>query len=223
MRKHFLLLAALLFSAGMAYSQKKIEVSESSENIGGGRNNALTVMIYHEDVDAIEKAWKSRMKDLGGKNDTKNGEIFSDECKSKDMGANTFDVYAKFVPVKGEGVKLIVGVDLGGAFLSSSGHGAQYKVFKQIVYDFAMKNTKDKLAAAAKVEEEKLDDLNKEQKKLESDNTELKEDIEEYKKKIAEAEQKIKENEVAQEAKKKEIEAQQKVTEVAKEKLNGVK
>ncbi|HRE97646.1 MAG TPA: hypothetical protein PK637_12835, partial [Flavobacteriales bacterium] len=66
MKQFSFLLAFALCVSGLN-AQKKVEVRESNEKIGGGSNNALTVMIYIDDKDAVEKAWKSKMKDLGAK------------------------------------------------------------------------------------------------------------------------------------------------------------
>lgn len=221
MKQFSFLLAFALCVSGLN-AQKKVEVRESNEKIGGGSNNALTVMIYIDDKDAVEKAWKSKMKDLGAKVSTKE-DMFGDDAKTKAMGPNTFDMYARAEVVKGEGIKLIVAVDLGGAFMSSSKHSDQYKVFRDILYEFAVKLTKDHLADNAAVEEKKLSKLEDQQKDLEKDNKDLKGDIEDYKKKIAEAEDKIKKNEEEQKKKKSEIDEQKKTTEAAKQKLNAVK
>lgn len=221
MKKH-ILITALSVLALNVFAQKKIEVRESNEKIGNGNNNTLSVMIYVEDADLVEKAWKSKLKDMDAKVSTKDG-IFGDDAQLKAMGPNTFDVYSRVEVVKGEGIKLIVGVDLGGAYLSSSQHSEQFKVFKGILYEFAVKITKDKIGDELSVQEKALDKLNDQQKDLEKENKDLKNDIEDYKKKIAEAEDKIKKNEENQKTKKSEIEAQQKVVGGVKEKLNAVK
>lgn len=221
MKKLLLLATAALFSVSV-FAQKKIEVRESNEKIGGGNHNALVVMIYVDDKGDVEKAWKSKLKDMDAKVSSKD-DIFADEAKLKAMGPNTFDVYSRAEMVKGEGVKLIVGVDLGGAFMSSSQHSGQFKVFKELLYEFAVKLTKEKIGAEVAAQEKALEKLEDQQKSLEKENSDLKSDIENYKKKIAEAEDKIKKNEGDQKTKKGEIEAQQKVVATVKEKMNAVK
>lgn len=220
--KRLLLLALMATFTTPLFSQKKIEVRESNEKIGGGSHNALSVMIYVEDKDLVEKAWKSKLKDMDAKVSSKD-ELFADEAKLKAMGPNTFDVYSRFEVVKGEGVRLIVGVDLGGAYLSSSQHGEQFKVFKELMHEFAVKVTKDKIGDEVATQEKALEKLEDQQKDLEGENKDLKGDIEDYKKKIAEAEEKIKKNEENQKTKKGEIEAQKKVVATVKEKMNAVK
>lgn len=205
-----------------AVGQKKIEVRESNENIGGGSHNALTVMIYIEDQDYVEKQWKSKLKDMNGKVSSKK-EIFADDCSVKAMGENTFDVYSRVEIVKGEGVKLIVGVDLGGAYLSSREHGEQFKYIKEVVHQFAIDVTKKKIGDELHDQEKVLSKIEGEQKDLEKDNSSLKSDIESYKEKIKKAEADIKTNEENQKKKKEEIEAQKKVVEAVKAKLSSIK
>lgn len=214
--------AILFFAAFTPGDVKKVEVRESNEKIGNGSNNTLSVLIYIEDQDKVEKAWKSKLKDIGGKISTKT-DIFADDCSMKAMGKNTFDVYSRTEVVKGEGVRLIVGVDLGGAYLNSKDHSEQFKVFKNFIYDFAIEIMKNNVGDELKAQEKTLSSLESDQKSLEKDNSNLKSDIEDYKKKIQKAEEDVKKNEEAQKKKKEEIAAQAKVVESVKQKLNAIK
>jgi hypothetical protein len=135
----------LLLNPLFVFSQKSINVKERSENIGGGNNNCLVVTIYEAKQSEIEKAWKSELKKLDGKVSDKK-EIFADDAKMKSMGDNTFDLYSKVVKVKDDEHELWVGVDLGGAFLSSSQHSSQYKAMKDFVYVFALNTSKEAMA-----------------------------------------------------------------------------
>lgn len=221
MRKILTLLFVLSFT--VSFAQQKIQVSESSENIGGGSHNAMVVTIYGASVDDVEKAWKGRMKKWNGKVSKSGGEYFADDCRLKKMGDNTFDVYARAEQDGENDVKLIVGVDLGGAYMSSGQHGEQFKLLKEEVYDFAVETTKEIIGNELKAEEKTLKGLEKEQKDLEKENEKLHKDIEDYKKKIAEAEKAIEENKEAQGTKKEEIAAQGKVVKAVEDKLKAVK
>ena len=200
---------------------QKIQVSESSENIGGGSNNALVVTIYETDADEIEKEWKSLMKGYDAKVSSKDG-IFADNALIKSMGPNTMDIYAKTVKVKDKEVKLVVGFDLGGAYLSSSKHGDQYKEAKKIVHDFAVKMTKEGIGGQMKAAEKVLDKLTDQQKDLVKDQEGLQKDIEDYKAKIKKAEDDIVKNKSEQEKKKQEVEAQKKVVDAISQKQKAV-
>lgn len=211
----------LCFSA--SFAQQKIQVNESNENIGGAGHNALVVTIPGASLDDVEKAWKGQVKKMGGKMSKSKGEYFGDNCKLKAMGDNTFDVYSRAEKDGDDAVKLIVGVDLGGAFLSSSAHADQFKIIKEEMYDFAVNTSKDIIAGELKMEEKNLEKLEKEQKDLEKEKSKLEKDIEDYKKKIAQAEEDIKTNEENQGKKKEEIGEQKKVVKTVEEKMKAVK
>ncbi len=221
MKKIFTLIALATF--GISALAQKIEVRESSENIGGGSNNSLTVNVTAKSKGDVEEAMRSFFKDLDGKTSSSKGEFKGDDCKIKAMGENTFDIYGKVEEVKGEGFKMIISVDLGGAFMSSSQHKDQFKIIKDKVYDLAVKIQKDAIGSDLKDAEKLLEKMEDQQKDLEKDKKNLEGDIEDYKKKIAEAEKKIKENESGQEKKKEEIGGQKKVVEEVKKKMEGVK
>lgn len=221
MKKIFTLMAMLGFAVSTI--AQKIEVRESSENIGGGNNNALTVTIVAKDKDDVQDAMRSFFKDLNGKTSSSKGEYKGDDCKIKAMGENTFDIYGKVEEVKGEGFKMIIAVDLGGAFMSSSQHKDQFKIIKEKVYELAVKIQKDAIGHDLKDAEKLLEKMEDKQKDLEKDKKNLEEDIEDYKKKIKDAEEKIKENTSEQEKQKEQIGEQKKVVEEVKKKMEAVK
>lgn len=226
MKKAFTLFAAVLVTLGA--NAQKIDVRETNEKIGDGSHNALVVTIYQASADEIESKWKSKMKDLDGKVSTKDG-VFADNATLKSNGNNPVDIYMRTEKGKEGETRMIVGVDMGGAWMTSSQHGEQFREMKNIVNDFAIKMTKDGLAGITKTEEKKLDKLKDEQKDLVKEQENLKKDIEdykakieEYKAKIAKAEGEIDKNKSAQEKKKSEVEAQQKVFEAAQTKEKAV-
>lgn len=216
------ILGSLFFIAFVGYaSAQEIKVKESKENIADERNPVLTVLIYEANESDVEKAWKALMKDYNAKVNNKS-EIFADNASISDISSNLVDVYA-FTKKDDEGVKLVVGFDLGGAFVSSSTHAAEYKAAEKIVRNFAFELSK-------KAIEEKLDDAEDLKKQMEGElsslkkkNEKLHSDIEDYKKKIVDAEESIVINEKDQETKTKEIEDQTKVVESVQKKLNDIK
>lgn len=221
MKKIFTLAVALFIGANL-YAQK-IKVDESSENIGSGSNNAFTVTIYDAKPDEIEKEWRSMMKRWNAKTDKKDGDLFGDNAKITSInGNNTIDIYAKAVQGKENEVKFIVAFDLGGAFLSSSKQGSAAKEAKQIVYDFAMKMTKEAIAGQLKAAEKVLNKKNDDQKGLEKEKEKLEKNIEDCKEKIKKAEDEIVKNKSEQEKTKQEIEVQKKVVEEIQKKENAV-
>lgn len=222
MKTKILLLALCVFQLPL-FAQKKIEVRESNENIGGGSHNSLSVVVAAKDKDDVEDAIRSFMKSMDAKTSTEKGELYGEKAKTKAMGEKYFYIWGKVEEVKGEGFKMTIGIDLGGAWLNSGEHKDQFKYMKEKVYELAVKIQKDAIGEDLKAAEKLLEKQENEQKDLEKDNKDYKEDIEDYKKKIAEAEEKIKKNEEDQKKKKEEIEAQKKVVKEVQEKMSAVK
>ncbi len=225
----------LSFCAAFTFAQNyNIEVTESNESVGTGSNNALVVVIYDADLETVEKEWKSRVKDFNTEKTTLSKHtLFADNATIKEMGNNTVDIYTNFSEKKdGEKktVRMVVGFDLGGAYLSSSQHKDKFEVAKKIIKDFAVKMTKEAVEEQVKIANKALDKLNDKQKDLEKGKKEMEENIVDDKEKIKKAEEDIKKNEEniktnekQQEEQKKLIEAQKKVVEDIRKKLDAVK
>lgn len=218
-----ILTLAIAVAAAISANAQKIKVKESSENIGGGSHNALTVTLYEINPSDAEDAFRSYMKKYDGKRSSKDGAIFVDHALVKDISNNTIDIYGKAQGKKGDPeITFVIAFDLGGAFLNSSDHKDQYKVAEKIVKDFAVSATKDaisdKLKAAQKIESNLEDD----QKSLEKENKRLNSDIDDYKNKISKAEQDIATNKTNQDKKKTDIEAQKKIVDDIDKKLKSV-
>lgn len=204
-----------------AMAQDKIEVKESVEKIGEGHNNALTVMIYEaEDKDVI-KAWKQLMKNYDCKTSGRN-DIFADDATIPSISTNTIDVYAS-ISKKGDGIMLVVGFNLGGAYLNSSEHGAAYKAAEKIIYDFAVSITKNAINDKIDKQEKELKKLENEYDELTKEKERLESTIEKCKEKIKEAEEGIKTNIKEQEKTTEAIENQKNNVVSTKEKLKNVK
>jgi len=122
-----------------SFAQRKIKVHEENEKIGSGTNNALVATIYESNKDNIEKAWKKLMKDYGAKANMKK-EIFADDATIKDLSSNTCDLFAFVRKVSDDEFEIVVGVDMGGAYLSSSEHSSKYKTMEKILKDFAVQS-----------------------------------------------------------------------------------
>jgi hypothetical protein len=213
------LLTLLLFVTSIAFGQRKIKVHEERESIGSGTNNALVAIIYESTVNDIEKAWKKLMKDYNAKVTMKK-EIFADDATIKDLSSNSVDIYS-FVRKAGDNeFEIVVAVDLGGAYLSSSEHSSKYKTMERIVKDFAVQTTLDAIKEKQKAAQKILDGFTKDQENLVKGKEHLEKQIEDYKSKITTAENDIEKNKTAQAEKEKEIENQKKIVEeiTAKEK-----
>ena len=202
MKRILLLLAAAVSSSAMAQT---LTVTEKVEAIDGVSRNALSVMIPDAETDDVKKAWKKQLKDLKGKVNDKTV-IFGDDCKSKEMGENTFDVYSVVEEATDAGVRLVVAFDLGGAYLSTADHPAKYPAAEQIVKGFAVEQTKAVVREEIEVSAKILKTFEKDFSGLEKDKSGLEKDIADYEKKIEEAKADIEKNLAAQANKKTEIE-----------------
>ncbi len=212
-----ILLIAIILSSYTAYSQSKIKVEEKNKD----GHKVMVTTIYEASKADVEKAWRSKMKNMGCK--ISQGGLFADDCKWSKIGDNTFDVYCKLNNGDDNSIQMEVAVDLGGTYLSSSSHASQFKAMKNLLYDFAVETTRNAIGDQLKEAESLLSTYEKEQKKLIKRNEKLHELIEECKEKITQAEADIKENETNQDDKIKQIEEQTKVVEEVKIKLNATK
>ncbi len=221
MKRLTLTLSAVVVTA-FCFGQK-VEVTEGGQSIGGGSNNALSVVVYGAKASDVEHDIKSFMKKHKAKFSSKKGELFGDDAVVKEFGDNTCDIYAKVIPEGKEDVKLIVAFDLGGAFLSSSQHSKQFAAAKNMIRKIGVDGTKAAVGAVVKEEEKTLEKLNKEQEDLVKNKEKLEKDIEQWKKDIENAEKEIEENKKSQEEKAKEIGSQEKVVEEVKKKMESIK
>ena len=195
-----------------SFAQRKIKVHEENEKIGSGTNNALVATIYESNKDNIEKAWKKLMKDYGAKVNMKK-EIFADDATIKDLSSNTCDLFAFVRKVSDDEFEIVVGVDMGGAYLSSSEHSSKYKTMEKILKDFAVQTSVDAIKEKHKAAQKVLDALTKEKDDLTKEKERAEKQIEDYKSKIANAEKNIETNKTSQADKEKEIESQKKIVE----------
>ena len=203
-------LIVLLFVTTLAFGQRKIKVHEENEKFSTGNKNALVATVYESTPDDIEKAWKKLMKDYDAKMTMKK-EMFADDASIKDLSPNTCDVYAFVRKISDEENEIVVGVDLGGAYLSSSEHSSKYKIMQRIIYDFAVQTSIEAIKEKQKDAEKVLSGIVKAKEDLIKENERLAKDIEDYKNKITKAEGDIEKNKSLATDKDKEIENQQKI------------
>lgn len=200
-------------------SSQRISIKQRNETLGNGNNPAIVATIFEADASDIEKEWKSLMKSYDAKV-TMGGEIFADNAKFKGFD-NTCDVYARIKNINDKEKELMIAIDLGGIYLSDN--HPQFKKIENLVYEFAVKITKDAIQAQLKDAEKNQKRLQKEQERLSEDKVQLEKDIENYKNKITSAKKEIEENLKAQEAKKQEIELQKKLLTEISDKFEKVK
>ena len=146
----------------------------------------------------------------------------ADNVVIKELGNNTNDVYYKVEKVTETEHKLIIAVNLGGAFMNANDHSAQTTFYKKLLKDFAIKCSKDAIADELKSATKILSKMEGTQHDLEKEQDGLKKDIENYKGKIKRAEEDITKNTSDQGKKKSEIEGQKKIVDAINKKKEAV-
>ena len=198
-----------------AFAQIKVEGKNVNVN---GNHDGFYVTIPYGDKKMIEKELKDELKSWKGSYKNKDF-IFVDDCKLKEMGKNTFDVYAKVEDIADGGATVSLAIDLGGAFLNSGEHAAQFKIIEKRLYAFGVKAAKNVVEQDVKAEEKILKEREKELEDLKKAKEQSEKDIKDFQEKIRKAEEDIKKNETDQQDKEKEIATQkEKVQEVIKKK-----
>lgn len=200
----------------------QVKVEEKSLSIDGSKNG-FYISIPYGNLKQIEASLKDELKDWKGKFSSKGGTYFVDDCSLKDMGDNTFDVYAKIEENDKGGAFVSLAIDLGGAFLNSRDHGVQWKAMTTRLTAFGVKAAKSVIDEEIKVEEDILKTKQKELSDLESEQAKKEKEIEDYKKKIADNEKAIEEGKKSQETKKGEIKEQETKVKVVNDKKAAIK
>ena len=214
----------LLFLLGLStFSQA--QVRESQRKMSQGTHAALVLSIPDVEDKFIRDLWSDYIKDFYDtktKRNRKTKEYFSDNAEIVALGGNNpVDLYATFEEDKDD-VEMNVWIDLGGAFLNSTDHPDRFKEAEKIMMRFALEVAKETTKVELEEQEEMLEDLEDDLKKLKKNNDRYHKAIENAKKKIAEAEDDIVENEKEQEAMVKKIAEQMKAVEAVKKKLNDL-
>ena len=218
--KKIFIISSLIISF-TTFSQS-ISVKESNEKFSTGPQNAATTTILENNLNDVLSEWKKVLRDFKNeKVKDDNNEVFADNIIIKEWGNNPVDIYTKFEENKSsKTVKMMVAVDLGGAYLTSGTDKSKYNFIEKLVKDFAVKQTKAPLEEAVKDSEKLLAKHEDKQKDLEKDNKNLNNDIIDYKSKIGRAETDViaKDGELTK--KKAEIAIQKKVVEASSGAVN---
>ena len=186
-----IVLIFILFAFENSFSQSEIIVTESIQNFLLGDKNSMLVNVPYGDAVVIEKQLKKEFKSWGGSFYVNRGEYTLVQGKNSVLGTGTINAYAKIkADVNGE-INVVFTFDLGGVFLSSIEHAAQYKGMSKILIDFAMEASLKSLDHQESLQKEKLSYTKKNLKLLEKEKDKLTQDIHEYKNFIFSAEKSL--------------------------------
>ena len=184
--KLFTFILLIHISISFSFSQK-VSLDERNATFNVGSRNALLVTIPYSNSDFIEKKIKEEVKNWGGKNSSSKGEYTTTQSQIKELGEKPFDSFVKIVDAKEGMITVAFAFDLGGAFLSSSAHSAQYSAISKKIKDFSLSTSKEFVNEELKENQSILKANQKEQESLVKDKTSLENSIVDYKKKIDEA------------------------------------
>lgn len=219
--KRVLLLVSIILNQ-TAHAQQLVEITESTQTFSTGNHNAMSLVVNNAKVDDVTKGWADVLKAWKCKPKGKQ-EWLAKDCKAKTMGERPFYVQSVIEEVKGQGVRLRVAFDLGGAHLSSTAHAAQYKAAEAMLRDFALEQTRIAVRAEVAAAQKILADRQAELVALQNTERKLEADILDYQKKIEDSKIGIGASRQAQNTKLLEIDAQKRVVQGIEEKLKAIK
>jgi hypothetical protein len=198
------------------------QVNEEPRSMTQGMNNALVINIPNADDKMVERLWKNfmKLKDSKTKKIKKSEEWFSDNANIPGIsGSNDIDVYATFEQT-GSDIIMTVWFDIGGSFLNSTDHPERYTAGENFLIAFETEVYKEGVRAKIKEEENNMQKLESDLKKLVRTNDRLLREIEIAKKKIEKAEAAIVDNLQEQEETNTKIDAQKVIVDNTKKKMD---
>ena len=219
--KNLLILFVLALFSTTAFAQ----VKEMKRSMSDGNKNAFSLDIANADAKLIGDVWKQFVKDnYKGKTkyDRRAKEYKTDDIRMPSIGkGNTVDLHTT-IEEKGTDATIYVWYNLGGAYLDSGDHPDRYEAAEKMLLRFGLEVEKEKVRIKITEEEKLLKTIEKDLKKLESDNDRYHKTIEKAKKEIQEAEDNIIKNLQEQELTKEKIQEQMEVVEKIKAELKKI-
>lgn len=215
---------ALIMVAFKIDAQQTFVVNEIYGYMSKGQNTGFEIPLQEAKPDDAINSFKKFISKYKGKfvsPSKKSPEGFIDNAMIKEVSANTVDMY--FTSQATEyGSKLVVFVDLGGAFLGSQNQATGFGAMQNILKEFARQQAVTVSEEQVKVEEKALKVLEGDLKKLNDEKVDYTKDIEKAKALIAQREQDLVNNAANQETKNKQIEIQKTILQTVKDKRSSL-
>lgn len=216
--------SAIIFSAGLTFAQQSnFVVNEVEATISQGQQTGFEIVIPEVQVKDVQSALSKWTKSNKGKyvSSKNSSEIFLDNVLLPSVSENTVDMYTVLTQ-QTDGVKLQTFVDLGGAFLTSSGHPQAFTAMEAVLIDFARNQYTSKVDEDIKNEEKHFSKLQSELKSLEKQNDGYHKDIANNQENIQKQELAISKNEIDQKTKEQQISLQQEILLAARQKKSSM-
>ena len=209
----------MLFMDINAQEKHEIVIHEIVEYMSQGEKPGFEVALVDAEPKDVESSVVKWLKKHKAKvtNSKKSVEIFGDNANLPNISSNTVDVYA--IALKADyGTRLLLFFDLGGAFLNSLDHDAEFAASQLLMREFGLTEAVRVNEEEMKEQEKIMKDLKKELDILVRDKEGYIAEIEKAKALIEARESAILENESKQDTKRQEIEIQQEIIEIIKHK-----
>ncbi len=198
------------------------QVQEMEKNMALGSHNALVIDIPLADDKLVAKVWNNYIKEFykGKTKQVKGGcEIVAEGASIPALNpGGTVDLYALPEKVGGD-ARLSLWIKLPQGYLNSREHGDQYKDAEALLRRFAVEVNKEKVRMDLVAQEKELANLEKELKRLQSDNAKYNKEIEDAKARIKKAEENIVQNEKDQKTTEEKITNQKKTLDTVRKRL----
>ncbi len=224
MIKNYILLP-ITFLLLIFASSMKAQVAEQDRPMTLGVQPAFVVLTALEKEKDVEKIWKDFTKDMGLKikKNRKAGEFYEEDADIQSIGqGNSIDFYSR-IEETAQGAEMIVWIDMGSTFLTSSDYSKESKELIDILNEFEKRSRVEKQNMILEDEEKVLKQFDKDLSKLKSDKDRYEKAIEDAKAAIKENEKNIETNLVDQEKKVEEIGAQKTKLEEIRKKIAEIK
>jgi hypothetical protein len=213
-----------LLLAVIALCSIQAQVVEETRVMAVGSQPALTIILPGADPKFADGEWKEYMKSYGKITRVKGSkESLVEGAQILDIGGvNRLNVYSISEPVA-EGTKMLVWIDMGGGFISSTAFPKEYAESVKFMQLFGHKVKIDQIALDLDMQQKALSKYENNLETLQRKNDSLHKVIEDAKKRIAEAELDIIKNLQDQEVAQKEIDTQKLTVEAVSKKLDQTK
>jgi|GEM_PF-478385 len=224
-KKLAILFYAVILSTGLLFAQEETSfvVNEIEGVMSQGKQTGLEIFIPEVQKKEVEAALSKWTKSNKGKyvSSKKSSEIFQDNVQVSSVSDNTVDMYT-ILTQENEGVRLRTFVDLGGTFLSSSGHPQAFEAMERVLIDFSRNQLISSVDKNIKTEEKHLSQLQSQLKSLEKQKTGYEKDIVNHQNNIQKQELAMTKNETDQKTKEQQIAIQQEILLAARQKQSAM-
>lgn len=178
------------------FEMRSMAVVESQEYMSQGSNNSLSVEVEGADSKLARKVWQSFIQDnynVRVKKVKKEQDYLADNINIGFIGSGAVDLYAR-AEDRGNAAKMMVWIDMGGKYLSSTEFPSWYATAQDVMYEYQLELKRELVRIELAEEEKNLKKLQAQMKRLQSAQDRYYKTIQEAEKRIAKAKSDIESN-----------------------------